>query len=80
MAELNRFLLRAVFSGGIMNYVTKDSDIQKSLLDRFIKYVKIWTESSSQKADEGMIPSEQREFDLAKQLSAELTVMGLQKV
>lgn len=63
-----------------MNYVTKDSDIQKSLLDRFIKYVKIWTESSSQKADEGMIPSEQREFDLAKQLSAELTVMGLQKV
>lgn len=63
-----------------MNYVTKDSDIQKSLLDRFIKYVKIWTESNTHKADEGIIPSEQREFDLAKQLSAELTVMGLQKV
>lgn len=63
-----------------MNYVTKDSDIQKSLLDRFIKYVKVWTESNSEKADKGIIPSEAREFDLAKQLAAELTVMGLQEV
>lgn len=63
-----------------MNYVTKDSDIQKSLLDRFIKYVKVWTESNSEKADKGIMPSEEREFDLAKQLAAELTVMGLQEV
>lgn len=63
-----------------MNYITKDSDIQKSLLDRFIKYVKIWTESCSEKADKGVMPSENREFDLAKQLVAELTVMGLQEV
>lgn len=63
-----------------MNYVTKDSDIQKSLLDRFIKYVKVWTESNSEKADKGIMPSEVREFDLAKQLAAELTVMGLQEV
>ena len=63
-----------------MNYITQDSEIQKSLLDRFIKYVKMWTESNGKKADEGIQPSEEREFDLAKQLAAELTVMGLQKV
>ncbi|MBQ5999778.1 MAG: peptidase T [Treponema sp.] len=63
-----------------MAYVTKDSDIQKALLDRFIKYVKIWTESDTSKADEGIMPSADREFDFAKQIAAELTVMGLQQV
>ena len=64
----------------IMIYIVDNSDIQASLLDRFIKYVKIWTESCSKNADDGIIPSEKREFDLAKQLAAELTVMGLQNV
>lgn len=63
-----------------MNYITDDSKIQGQLLDRFIKYVKTWTESNSEKADSGIIPSEERERDLAKQLAAELTVMGLQDV
>lgn len=66
--------------GGLMNYIKKDSDFQQKLLNRFIKYVKIWTESNLEKADKGIIPSEEREFELAKQLSAELTVMGLQEV
>ena len=63
-----------------MNYILEDSKIQGELLDRFIKYVKIWTESNGEKADSGVIPSEERERDLAKQLAAELTVMGLQDV
>lgn len=63
-----------------MNYVTDNSEIQNSLLERFIKYVKIWSESNSEKAEAGVMPSEEREFDLAKQLAAELTVMGLQAV
>lgn len=63
-----------------MNYIVEKSKIQDELLDRFIKYVKIWTESNGEKADAGTIPSEQREFNLAKQLVAELTVMGLQDV
>lgn len=63
-----------------MNYITDDSKIQGELLDRFIKYVKIWTESNGEKADSGIMPSEERERDLAKQLAAELTVMGLQDV
>ncbi|MDY2825856.1 MAG: peptidase T, partial [Treponema sp.] len=63
-----------------MNYIESNSEIQNELLDRFIKYVKIWTESNGEKADQGIIPSEEREFDLAKQLVAELTVMGLQNV
>lgn len=63
-----------------MKYIEEKSKIQDELLDRFIKYVKIWTESNGLKADSGKIPSEDREFDLAKQLVAELTVMGLQEV
>ena len=63
-----------------MNYVTKDSEFQERLLNRFIKYAKIWTESNLEKAEQGIMPSEEHEFDLAKQLSAELTVMGLQEV
>lgn len=63
-----------------MKHVTKNSDIQKSLLERFLKYVKIWTESNGEKADAGVMPSEDRQFDLAKQLVAELTVMGMQDI
>ena len=49
-----------------MKYIEEKSKIQDELLDRFIKYVKIWTESNGLKADSGKIPSEDREFDLAK--------------
>lgn len=63
-----------------MNYVEKNSEIQEQLLNRFIKYVKIWTESNLEKAEQGIMPSEEREFEFAKQLSAELSVMGLQEV
>lgn len=61
-----------------MNELTENE--QTALLNRFIKYVKIWTTSDSQKADEGLQPSTQRQFDLAKLLHKELQDLGLKDV
>lgn len=55
-------------------------DEKSSLLNRFIKYVKIWTTSNSSKADEGIQPSTQRQFDLAHVLKDELIELGLENV
>ena len=60
-----------------MQFFTQESLVQKELLDRFIKYVKIWTESDSCKADQGIIPSMERERDLAEVLESELKLFGL---
>ncbi len=50
------------------------------LLDRFLDYVKTYTESSSDKADDGAQPSTEQQWDLAKKLNAELKSLGLQNV
>lgn len=63
-----------------MNYITDNSQAQNELLDRFIKYVKVWTESDGAKADQGIMPSSERERDLAEILCAELKLLGLQEV
>lgn len=52
----------------------------QSLLERFIKYVKVWTESDETLADKGIIPSAEREKDLAEVLSDELKKFGLKDV
>ncbi|MBO6176794.1 MAG: peptidase T [Treponema sp.] len=51
-----------------------------SLLDRFLRYVKVWTESDETLADQGKIPSAERERDLADILREELKKLGLQNV
>ena len=53
---------------------------KSELLSRFLKYVRIYTTSSSEKADKGIQPSEEREFDLAKILAEEITEIGLTDV
>ena len=63
-----------------MNYISSDTFAKNELLDRFIKYVKIWTESSEAAADTGKIPSTDRQFDLAEKLSDELILLGLSEV
>lgn len=63
-----------------MKYLSEEKSVQKDLLDRFIKYVKIWTESDSAKADEGVMPSTERQRDLAEILSAEMKLFGMQGV
>jgi len=61
-----------------MKYLTKKE--QNELLQRFLKYVKVYTTSSSEKADKGFQPSEEREFDLANILADELKELGLKDV
>lgn len=51
-----------------------------SLLDRFLKYVKIYTESVGAQADLGVQPSAPRERDLAMVLAEELKSLGLENV
>ncbi|MBQ0052733.1 MAG: peptidase T [Treponema sp.] len=53
---------------------------KNSLLERFLKYVKVWTTSDSQSADQNIQPSTQRQFDLANILKDELNQLGLQDV
>lgn len=55
-------------------------DIRNSLLNRFIKYVKTYSQSDSDRADEGMIPSTPQQFEMAKILCGELKALGLQDV
>ena len=63
-----------------MKYISESNDFKQILLERFLKYVKIWTESSSQKADAGIIPSEDRERDLAHMLADEMNALGMENV
>ena len=63
-----------------MNYIYHSESYRRSLLERFIRYVKIPTTSDSQNADNGIIPSTQRQWDLARMLETELKSLGLSDV
>lgn len=63
-----------------MNYVFNNNEYKNKLLERFLRYVKIWTESDGEAADNGVFPSTQRQFDLARILERELNAFGLQEV
>ena len=63
-----------------MNYVFNNDEYKNKLLERFLRYVKIWTESDGAAADNGVFPSTQRQFDLARLLESELTAFGLEEV
>ena len=54
--------------------------MKKELLNRFTKYVQIWSTSDSEKADAGIQPSTERQFGFAKILESEMKEMGLQDV
>lgn len=63
-----------------MNYVFNNEEYKNKLLDRFLRYVKVWTESDSAAADKGVFPSTSRQFDLARILEGELRELGLEDV
>ena len=63
-----------------MNYIFDNEEYKNKLLERFLRYVKIWTESDGAAADKGIFPSTQRQFDLARLLEGELKALGLQEV
>ena len=51
-----------------------------TLLDRFLKYVKIHSTSSSQRADEGIIPSTPQQREFADVIAQELRIIGFEEV
>jgi tripeptide aminopeptidase len=53
---------------------------RERLRGRFLRYVQIWSSCDQEKADQGIIPSAEREFDLARVLEAELKTLGAQDV
>lgn len=48
-----------------------------SLLERFLRYVQIYSESSSENAENGVMPSTPQQMDFAKSIVSELETMGL---
>ena len=48
-----------------------------NLLERFLKYVKTWTESNSENADKGIQPSSPMQAEFAKELETELKSLGI---
>ncbi len=63
-----------------MNYIYGNKDEENKLLDRFCRYVKIWSESDGKAADSGIFPSTERQWELAKILVKELRNLGTRNV
>lgn len=63
-----------------MNYIYNSNEYKNQLLERFVRYVKVWTESDGEAADKGIFPSTKRQFDLANILCEELKALGLEQV
>ena len=63
-----------------MNYIYGNKEEENKLLNRFCRYVKIWSESDGKAADEGVFPSTERQWDLAKILVKELRNLGTRNV
>ena len=56
------------------------NEIREELLERFLRYVKTWTESSGEIADQGTMPSTDCQWNMAKMLHKELEELGLKEV
>ena len=63
-----------------MNYIYGNQDEMNRLLERFTRYVKIWSESDGKAADQGVFPSTERQWDIAKVLVKELRNLGTRNV
>lgn len=63
-----------------MKYISNNEENKRKLLNRFIRYAKTWSESNSQQADKGILPSTPQQWDFAKMLFKELQDLGLEDV
>jgi tripeptide aminopeptidase len=63
-----------------MNYITRSSEEEKELLERFLRYVRTYSESNSNTADKGIIPSTPQQKDFAQMLASEMVTIGLSNV
>lgn len=61
-----------------MNLISTNKEYREKLLNRFIKYVKIWSESDGEAADRGIFPSTEQQWNMATTLESELKALGLQ--
>lgn len=63
-----------------MNLISENNEYKNRLLDNFVRYVKIWSESNGTLADEGVFPSTPQQWDMAHQLEKELKALGVSEV
>lgn len=63
-----------------MKFLKNNSPEAEQLAERFIRYAKIYSQSSSENADKGIIPSTPQQVEFAKTLSQELIDLGFQNV
>jgi tripeptide aminopeptidase len=61
-----------------MKYIDKKASDE--LLDRFLRYVQIWSTSDSAQADRGIQPSTPRQIDFARRLATELSEIGVRDI
>ena len=63
-----------------MNYEILSKDFTNGLLERFLRYTRQWTTSDPDRADQGIVPSTDRQWDFAKILMKELQDLGITEV
>lgn len=63
-----------------MKYLSFKSAEAEELLNRFVKYSKTYSQSSSENADKGLIPSTPQQFDFAGMLESELKELGFSDI
>ena len=61
-------------------YEILSKDFTAGLLERFLRYTRQWTTSDPDRADAGIVPSTNRQWDFAKLLMQELQEIGLADV
>ena len=59
-----------------MKYLSENSTEANTICERFVRYAKIYSTSSSENADKGIIPSTPQQFDFARELEKELKSLG----
>ena len=62
------------------NVIEIDGAFRENVKERFIRYAKIHSTSSSENADKGIIPSTPQQFDFARELKKELESLGFKNI
>lgn len=63
-----------------MNYISNNNKYKNELLERFLQYVQIWSESNEEAAEKNIFPSTPQQFDFAHVLEKQLNKIGLSDV
>lgn len=63
-----------------MKFLSDTCPEVEQILNRFVRYAKIYSQSSSENADKGIIPSTPQQVEFAKILAQELTELGFSNV